>query len=436
MKRSLAYSQMPGADVPLRFLLGAPWMGVLAGLLLAWSPTVLLQSHLAGAALAVTHLLVLGFLGSCMLGALLQILPVVCGVTLAHCAGWSRRIHRALLAGTLTLAAAFLWPRPWLFMLAPALLALAFLPFLALVVRGFARAGCAGDDASTRAIALALVSLAIAIGLGASMALGLGGVFDALPILRLMRLHVGWGAIGWVLLLVMGVAFQVIPMFQATPSYAPRYTRFVPALLFALLCLSWFGRPGQALDVAISVVVASFAAVTFYLLARRKRPRADPTTLYWRLAMPGLLACLPAFFMDAQLLAGSLFLAGFAVPATTGMLVRIVPFLVWYHAQARMGTGDGRKPPSISAYLDEAGARRQFIAYGFSLLAWITACILWEAGLGTLATLAGRIAGVGLALSFAWLGWILLGAMRVDRRALAAEPVRTPRCAAAPDRGW
>lgn len=434
MKRTLAYARMPGVQAPLRFLLGAPWMGVLAGLLLAWSPTALLQSRLSGPALAATHLLVLGFLGSCMLGALMQILPVVCGVSLPRCTRWSRRIHPALLAGTLTLAAAFLWPRPWLFMLAPALLALAFVPFLALVATGFARAGRTGGDAVTRAIALALISLAIAIVLGIGMALGLGGVFEGLPLLRLLRLHLGWGGAGWVLLLVMGVAFQVIPMFQATPNYPARYTRLAPPLLFGLLCLSWFEVPGMALELALSLVAASFALLTLRLLVQRKRPRADSTTLYWRLAMLGLLACLALLFTDAQLLAGSLFLLGFAVPATAGMLYRIVPFLAWYHVQENMAIAAGKKPPPISAYLNEVRAKQQFLAYALSLLAWVMACLLWNAGLPDAAALAGRVAGAGMAFACAWLGANLLGAMRVYRRALSPNGLRTPRCAGVPGR--
>jgi len=58
------------------------------------------------------------------------------------------------------------------------------------------------------------------------------------------------------------------------------------------------------------------------------------------------------------LLAGLLFLLGFAVSVVTGMLCKIVPFLAWFHLQARLGYGPGQ--PSMRDYLPEARARGQF----------------------------------------------------------------------------
>ena len=51
----------------------------------------------------------------------------------------------------------------------------------------------------------------------------------------LADLHLTWGLLGWVGILVVGVAYQVVPMFQLTPAYPARLTRWLAPLLFGLL---------------------------------------------------------------------------------------------------------------------------------------------------------------------------------------------------------
>jgi len=56
--------------------------------------------------------------------------------------------------------------------------------------------------------------------------------------LAVRALHPAWGLLGWTGLLVAAVAFQVVPMFQMTPQYPPRMTRWFIASAFAVL-LTW-----------------------------------------------------------------------------------------------------------------------------------------------------------------------------------------------------
>lgn len=74
----LAPEQGPPFTAPLRFFLTAPWFLVAAGLLAAFDPGWT-EGPLSPTALALTHLLTLGFLGMVMLGALTQMLPVLAG---------------------------------------------------------------------------------------------------------------------------------------------------------------------------------------------------------------------------------------------------------------------------------------------------------------------------------------------------------------------
>jgi hypothetical protein len=93
----------------------------------------------------------------------------------------------------------------------------------------------------------------------------------------------------------------------------------------------------------------------------------------------------------------------------TGMLYKIVPFLAWFHLQARLGFKPGQ--PSMRDYLPEARARGQFRLYLAAL-----ACLLAAPFLPWLALPGGLL----LAASAAWLGWNLLQAQRLYRQARAA----------------
>ena len=74
----LAYEDTPPLSAPLRFFLTAPVFGLIAGLVLIFDGE-LLGSRWTPGALAVVHLIAAGFMLQVMLGALLQILPVVAG---------------------------------------------------------------------------------------------------------------------------------------------------------------------------------------------------------------------------------------------------------------------------------------------------------------------------------------------------------------------
>jgi hypothetical protein len=108
----LSLEQAPPFSVPLRFFLTAPWFLVLAAALMLWEGSGIFASRWLPATLALTHLLVLGFMAQVMLGALLQILPVAVGVTVPRPRLTAALIHIPLTLGTLTLAGAFLFSLP------------------------------------------------------------------------------------------------------------------------------------------------------------------------------------------------------------------------------------------------------------------------------------------------------------------------------------
>ena len=138
MQALLSFENAPPFAAPLRFFLTAPLFAVLAGLLLAWSGAPLMASRWMPGTLAATHLVTVGFMLQVMLGALIQILPVVAGANLGNPLRVARIVHVGLSGGVLLLAAGFLAATPGVLGVAALLLGGTLLYFLAVCVRALA----------------------------------------------------------------------------------------------------------------------------------------------------------------------------------------------------------------------------------------------------------------------------------------------------------
>ncbi|QDZ28030.1 hypothetical protein [Noviherbaspirillum sp. UKPF54] len=427
MQRVLSFEQTPALTVPLRFFLTAPLFAVAAAVVLLWQGPDALATRWSPAALALTHLLTLGFLASAMTGALLQILSVVAGVNIPRPRTTSAAIHASLTLGAAALALGFLIGTPSLFQTAVPLLLGAFGTLLVVCAYGLWRAP--GRSDMITAIRFALAALGITVVLGASAA-SLFAWQLPVPLQRVVQLHVAWGLLGWVGLLVIGVAYQVVPMFQVTPVYPQSVTRWLSKVLFASLgiwsVIATLSEGRHTLLNALSSELlyggfAVFGATTLYLLWHRKRPKPDPTTLFWRTSLLSLLACmalwifgelLPQFALSRAFpfLLGILFIVGFAYSVVNGMLYKIVPFLVWYHLQNQL-SGGCAKAPNVKQVLPDSAAEKQFRAHIVALVLLIASAI-WPHGLAYLAAAA-------FGLSSGWLWLNLMTAARVYRRFLA-----------------
>jgi hypothetical protein len=346
----LRLEQAPPIAVPFRFFLTAPVFLLAAAALLAWSGAEAFDARATPAALAITHLVTLGYMAMVMLGAMLQILPVLAGAPVPgarHVAGAS---HALLVVGTVALAGGFALGAPALTKLAAWTLGAAFAAFLAAVAAALARA--AVRSATVIGMTLAAVALVITVTLGLELA-AMHGWGVAPPSFAIRELHPAWGLAGWTGLLVAGVAYQVVPMFQMTPPYPPAMTRWFPAAVFALLAAwsvaTWHGEvPTLAATLAVFLAggYIAFALTTLVLQTRRRRRVPDATLAFWQLGMASIALaaavwCVRAVRPEApgtlDLLIGCLAIGGGAVSVIAGMLYKIVPFLGWFHLQASVG---------------------------------------------------------------------------------------------------
>lgn len=375
-RAGLSYEQAPPFGLPLRLFLTAPLFLLLAAAAAIPSAAAWTASRWSPEALALTHLLTLGFLGQVMMGALLQMLPVVIGSPLP----WPRLTgslgHLGLTAGTLLLAAGLGWGRPPLIQAGMVSLAAGWLPFLAGMAVSLARARTA-STATLHPMRQAWFALVITLALGFWLGGALSGLWPPGPLMALTELHAAWGLLGWVLILVIGVAYQVVPMLQITPAYPAAITRWLSGGLLAGILLYSLGPalPQPAAEwtqtgawLLVSAAMAAFAWATLGLQRRRRRRLPDATLDFWHLGMASLVLLVPlplawsrlpqAWQATLEISAGLLFLLGFAASVVSGMLYKIVPFLAWFHLQSQTGAKAG-SIPNMREFVPDAAARRQ-----------------------------------------------------------------------------
>ena len=190
MQALLAFENAPPFAAPLRFFLTAPLFGVLAGLLIAFEGADIFASRWMPGALAATHLITVGFMLQVMLGALIQILPVVAGANLRQPLLIARLVHVGLSAGALMLAAGFLLGLPQLLGGGAVVLGMTVLAFL--IATAIALRGVPTTSPTIRGIKLSLFSLFAVVGLGIvmSLALAYGLLPCALKLLAATLLYV------------------------------------------------------------------------------------------------------------------------------------------------------------------------------------------------------------------------------------------------------
>ncbi len=424
----LRLDETPPISVPMRFFLTAPAFALAAAALLAVHGSQTLISRWAPATIALTHLITLGFVTQVMIGALMQMLPVVAGAPLPRLRFVAWAVQLPLVFGTAAFAAGLWLGRALLLGVGVVLLGVGFFLFLAAAALALARVPQVHPGVT--AMRLALGALALTVLLGIALGLERSGV----PILpgsgrALADIHFAWGLVGWVTLLVIGSAYQVVPMFQLTAAYPVRLQRFlVPAIFVALLVSSTLHVlvvPAILRDVAALIVLAGpavFALVTLRLQARRRRRQPDATTRFWQLGMASGLAAVANVVAlpwpdeaRGALLVGVLAIVGFASCVIHGMLYKIVPFLAWLHLHQR---GIRCVLPNMKEILPDCRTLPHTWVHAAALLALCGAILAPR-------LMPAPAAGLLLALSYGWLGLNLHYALRVYCRSLHAPPAPT-----------
>lgn len=370
MYNGLSLDQAPPISVVMRFFITVPFFGILLGALLFFYPdTVLIPNH--PVSLASIHLMFLGVITTAMLGALFQMQSVLGGRPIPAPAGNAFLIHLFLVLGIIALTLAFTLLYPPLFIVAAVFLGSSILYGVKLILPLLFN-GTSHDTLQGMKVALAALSLTALLGIVMATEYANETFGSMHEILR--TIHYSLGLIGWIAVLIIAVAFQVVEMFYVTPSYSPWCKRnafniIAGALGFKAL---WFvaGLPFVwVFDAIIGALLMGFIATTVKRLLKRKRRVSDVSIWFWLLGMGLLLLSLGLYgtyvasgselFQTMALIAYGLF----ALSIILGMMGKIIPFLVWFH----LNSAGYMDTPIMSNIITYSRAKALFVLFTFTV---------------------------------------------------------------------
>lgn len=321
------------------------------GLVVA-APALAGGGYLAPPVVAVTHLFTLGWITTSIMGALYQFLPVALGEPIR----WPglARITLAIYAPGLALfVVALALYRPDVIVAGAAAFGTGLILFIVNLTATLRRSRT--RDLTWWALAWACGFLALTVVLGGSLAGNLRWGILRGQRLAVLAIHLHIALLGWVLLVVVGVAHRLLPMFLLSHGVDDRFGKMAVALLASGVLLLFLLQPltsplGRWLPAGLILLgVASFLAQarSFYRHRRRRKLDAGMRAAARALVLLGVGAALGAYlaltgFSSARLASSYVLLLvlGFAL-LVTALYYKIVPFLIWYH---RFGPLAGRRP--------------------------------------------------------------------------------------------
>ena len=335
---AISLDHAPPISVVFRFLLAGSIWGIVGGV---YAIFVLPNIDVATSeAIILTHIFTLGVMMSFMFGAMFQMLPVLAGVSFEAPLKTALKTHYLLTFGTIFLLITLKNNDSFLYTLATAFLIGAIaLPLYMLLPKLFL---LKTHSASSKGMFVALVVLAAVgvLGLALFAARAIGIELKYYIYLKSMHLHLG--LFGWIGVLVMSVAFQVIEMFYVTPPYPKIMKQYLPVGLAGLMFFDLFASfVGVDLHTLVLLMVYllmfSFGAITLIRVFQRKRAVVDATVWFWRLALVCLMIATLTLslnlFIQSAILQKLAIVGyfGFFVTVLFAMSYKIIPFLVWFH---------------------------------------------------------------------------------------------------------
>lgn len=408
---------------------------------LALSVPLLGTYHYNPFAVAATHLFVLGWICSVVMGAMYQLVPVALETKLfSERLAWAQLICHAIgFAGMVWMFKAWNMKQVGHF---GSVMALGVVLFVYNITRTLFKVPKWNITASAIAAALAWLSFTIMMGLfivagkcffeilenaptagllgsPARVVKFMGERMQHFDAISAMHAHAHLGGIGFFTMLIVGVSYKLIPMF----TLGEIQNRFRAALSVALLNLGLAGSfvtillhsPWKLAFAALIIIALGLYGIEMaaILRARKRRPldwgiKSFLTAVILLLPMSSLAValCWPGLPLNEftgrlENLYGFLGLVGVISFAIIGMLYKIIPFLVWYGVYSKK-VGLAKVPALAELYSEPL----QIAGY-FAFLAGLTGISI---GILTCHALTLQLGAISLAISVGTL-WLNVARM-------------------------
>lgn len=405
----LASANSPAVTLPLRFVVTGVLSLLTAVVVLLVRPDLLATYHYNQYAVAVTHLVVLGFMATVVMGATYQLVPVALEVSLfsERLARWQFVFHLVGFVGMVWMF--WRWNLEQVGHYA-SVLAVGVAMFAWNIGRTLLRARV--KDAVAQGIASAVVWLSLTVLVGLALAAAkctyetvdsrswftpvgflvhllawTAGLVQRFEPIGLMHGHAHLGGAGFFVLMIIAVSYKLLPMFTLSEIQSERRALasiwvFNSGLagLFTTMALHSAWKPAFA---GVLLVALALYGVELVAILRARRRRVIDWGLRYYLTAMVLLALLavlgvvlswpglPATLFTTQLenVYGFLGLIGVVALTIIGFLHKIVPFLVWYRAYSpQVGR---HKVPMLGDLFSE---RIQRLAYWCYLAGLVLIC--------------------------------------------------------------
>lgn len=372
--QGLSLDQAPPISIPFRFFLSAPIFGVLISLVFFLSPFNEISNQYSYLAIGVVHLFTLGILSMIIFGAMQQMMPVLAGAIIKKPRLFANIVHPSLVLGTLFMSFSFIFEIKILLHIGVFFLTISFLTFFIFSIKLLFKV----EFLTSTVKAMRLFSIAgfITLILGLYLAIGHMSLNISEQHYAFVNMHILFALFGFALLIIMGVSFQVIPMFYVALDFPKFVQNRVPLILFSFLLISslflYLGFNFLVLKILFSSLIISYCFFALKSLNNRRRPVFDVTLWYWKFSLSALGISIIIWLFDifeSNYILAIIFAFGFLYSLLQGMVYKIIPFLAWFHLNSK----GYFKLPTIREFIEERYIKLHFFFHVFSLVFFVGA---------------------------------------------------------------
>lgn len=414
----LSVDQAPPISAPVRFFLTAPLFGILAGLLIFFSDSATLMNRYSIDSIVITHAMTIGFLSFIMLGAMTQMLPVLAGAKMPNVGFVTKYSHALLVIGTLSMLLGLSLTNQIFNIIAFIGLGGGF--FMILIATALSLRTVVNFNATVKAISTSVVFafFVVLMGLYLLYSYIINDIDSAHMIVA--NIHSVWAVFGFAVILIIGVAFQVLPMFYVAPKFKQFCKRRVAwlistGLILWLLLSVFYEQYSLVAKFWIALFIWAFATTVWLKLSRRRRPISDVTVWYWRsasifLTLGSFLWIFDEYFKHQYIVMVAILIGGgFILSIMIGMMYKVIPFLVWFHLNG-MGY---MSIPTMNEMINKNLAKLQYILFIASLIGFVFAFYI---------PLLLKLSALSFILSMAILEFNIIAPMLIYRKTLKTKP--------------
>ncbi|RXJ98867.1 hypothetical protein CRU98_08880 [Arcobacter sp. CECT 8986] len=370
--QGLSLDQAPPISVPFRFFLTAPIFAILIGVMFLVYPSEVITNRYSNESIAMAHLFTLGVLSMIIFGAMQQMMPVLAGAVIKRPKLFASIVHTTLTIGTLCFAINFINSNKIFLLIAIICLSISFFTFFAVAI--YLLFNVKYLTSTVNVMRLFAISGLLTIIWGVYLAISHFTGNINTNHFSFVNIHIILGIFGFASLLIIGVSFQVIPMFYVALSFPKKLQNRLPLSIFILI-ISYIAFAFLDLDFYIYKILFTMFFIIFAFnalnsLNNRKRVVEDVTLWFWKVSLYSLvIAMLNWLFVpqDSSYFLTILFAFGFLYSLLQGMIYKIIPFLCWFHLSSK----GHFNIPTIREIINEDLIKIHFYIYLLSLVFFI-----------------------------------------------------------------